>query len=200
MKLKNTGFTILETVIVLAIISVIIGTFMVFEKDFLKVNGTLQQSLLNQQQSEAAIKQMVEELRSARTSDSGAYPILGAQDNSITFFSNVDQDSSEEEIRYFLQNTTLKKGIIKATGTPPIYEPAGEVILTLVRGISTTTAPLFEYYDKNFMGTTSPLTVPVNIPDIRMVKITLAIDENPNRLPEAIVLKSQVVIRNLKDN
>jgi hypothetical protein len=50
------------------------------------------------------------------------------------------------------------------------------------------------------MGTSSPITQPVTPTDVRLIKINLIIDVDPNRAPVIKTYTSQVSIRNLKDN
>jgi hypothetical protein len=50
------------------------------------------------------------------------------------------------------------------------------------------------------MGTSSPLTQPVITTNVRLIKINLMIDVDPNRAPVIKTYTSQVSIRNLKDN
>ena len=41
----------------------------------------------------------------------------------------LDDDGLKEKIRYYLTGTTLKKGVIKPTGSPPVYLSANESCL-----------------------------------------------------------------------
>src|SRR3990167_3198457 len=77
-----------------------------------------------------------------------------------------------------------------------------ETFSTLITGVSNDEfLPLFEYYDGEYDGSSTPLPWPVNIPDIRLVKINIRIERDPNRTPtEFMVISSQVTLRNLKDN
>jgi hypothetical protein len=61
---------------------------------------------------------------------------------------------------------------------------------------------IFEYYDSNYDGTasSSALIFPVAPIEVRLVKITLDIDSDPNKPPEPFTVTTQVSIRNIKDN
>ena len=104
----------------------------------------------------------------------------------------------KEKVRYFLAGTTLQKGVIKPTGSPLIYNSINEKISTFVNNVISTS--IFDYYDENYDGTTAPLSFPVNVSDIRLVKITVMVEQDPNRSPTPMVFSTQVSIRNLKDN
>jgi hypothetical protein len=44
------------------------------------------------------------------------------------------------------------------------------------------------------------MSYPIDIQSIRFVKITVIIDKDPKRSPDAMIVSSQVNLRNLKDN
>ena len=48
---------------------------------------------------------MVKEIREARTSDDGSYPIEKARDKEFIFYSDIDKDGEVERVRYFLGTT-----------------------------------------------------------------------------------------------
>ena len=88
--------------------------------------------------------------------------------------------------------------ITKPTGSPLGYNLANEQISTLIDYV--TNASTFEYFDKDYAGTEAPLPSPVNISSIRLVKINITIDDDPNHAPTVHTFSTQVSIRNLKDN
>ena len=144
---------------------------------------------------------MVTELRKTTHSSTGTYPIELASSTGITFFTDVNNNGSVDKVRYFLNGTTIQKGVITPTGNPLTYNPTNEVVTTLINSvIASSTLPIFQYYPSSYTGTTSPLTFPVDISAIRFVKITIIIDKDPNRSPIPIIVSSSVSLRNLKDN
>jgi hypothetical protein len=144
---------------------------------------------------------MTASLRSASQSSTGAYPIAAASSTSLTYFSDIDHDGLKEQVRYFLSGTTLKRGVIKPSGNPLTYNTANEKITNLVRNIIRDDAnPIFSYYDSSYDGSSSAMTNPPNILNIRLIKITFLIDRDPATAPAAAEFSTQVSIRNLKDN
>ena len=146
---------------------------------------------------------MVSELRSTAPSALGSYPVETAATNTITFFADVNSDDVSDRIRYFFDPVTHKvmRGVVLAEGEPPAYNLADETLSTLITDIANgTSTPVFDYYDKNYAGTSSPLTLPINITDIRLVKVTIKIEKNPDRGPLLTTMTSQAAFRNLKDN
>lgn len=200
-KIKNNaGFSLVEIVVTVAIAGGIFLVVLQFGQDIFSINSTAGANLNAQTDGRRVLKTMVKELRSTSPSSLGAYPIASVSTSSITFFSNIDSDSYKEQVRYFLQGTNFKKGVIKPSGSPLIYNPANEVVTTMIRDIKPTTTPIFDYYDQNYSGTTTPLTFPINIPAVRHIRITVPIEKDINKLPGLIIVVSQVTLRNLKDN
>ncbi len=198
---KTLGFTLLELVVVIGIISAIIISLGNFQTDIFKNNKFSFDSLNTVQDAKSIISTMVKELRTASPGSNGSFTIVQAATNTLTFYSDIDGDLLKEQVRYYLATTTLKKGIIKPTGNPLTYNNANETFSYLAYNIrNSSTSPLFQYFDSNYMGTSSPLTQPVTTTDVRLVKINLIIDIDQNKSPVIRTYTSQVSIRNLKDN
>ncbi len=195
------GFTILEIVVVIGILMLIAVSLGAFQTDVLKNNRFSLDSLNTVQDARSIISTMVKELRTASPASNGSFTIVQAATNTLTFYSDIDGDLLKEQVRYFLSTTTLRKGVIKPTGSPPTYNNNNETFSYLAYNIrNSSTTPLFEYFDSNYMGTSSPLAQTVITTNVRLVKVNLIIDVDPNRAPIIRTYTSQVSIRNLKDN
>ena len=192
------GFTLIEIMIGVSIFVFVMGALTLFSRNVWVYGSYVQIGLSDVNNGRTALKTMVAEIRTASTADNGAYIIALATSTAFTFYSDIDDDGLKEKVRYFLNGSELKKGIIKPTGSPLSYVAGNEVITTLIPNVIN--ASVFEYYDKNYDGTTAALPSPITIPSIRLVKIILEIDKDPNRAPAATTLSTQVSIRNLKDN
>jgi prepilin-type N-terminal cleavage/methylation domain-containing protein len=197
----NRGFSLVEIVVVVGIFGIITVAISTFQVGIFKNNKIAQDSLSSAQDARSILGMMVRELRSASPGNDGSFTIAQAATNTIVFYSDTDGDGLKEKIRYFLATTTLKKGSIKPTGSPLSYSIANEKQSFLAYNIrNSTSTPLFEYFDTNYTGTSSPLTQPVSTTLVRLVKINLVIDLDPNRAPMIRSFTSQVNLRNLKDN
>ncbi len=195
------GFTLIEIIIVIGILGLIIIAVSSFQRNVLIYNKFSQDSLSSAQDARAILRTMVKELRSASPSNNGAFSIIQAATNTISFFSDTDADGLKEQIRYFLTTTILKRGTIKPTGSPLTYNSANETFSFLAYNIkNSTSTPLFEYFDNSYAGTSTSLTQPVTATQVHLVKINLIIDVDPNRAPIPRTYTSQVNLRNLKDN
>jgi prepilin-type N-terminal cleavage/methylation domain-containing protein len=197
---KNKGFSLAEIIIVVAIAGAIFIAVFNFGNSIFTFNSDAQKNLSAQSGGRRVLKNLVKELRSTSPASTGSYPISLASSTAITFFTNLDGDSLKEQVRYFLQNRELKRGVLKPSGTPLVYNPANEQISTLISGINNGSTPVFEYFDANYAGTSTPLVQPVSVTQVRFVRITLKLEQDPNKSLGPIIVESQVFLRNLKDN
>ncbi len=198
-KNKQLGFTLIEVLVGLFVLGLLAVSVGAFQKNIFFLEGFSRGSLIAQQEGRNAIKEMTKEIRSISSSSTGTYPIDTASQNSFTFYSDIDDDGLKERVRYFLDGTILKKGVLKPVGDPVVYDDNNEVVTDFVRDVINTN-PIFSYYDSNYDGLTPPMTYPIDLASIRLVKIELTIDKNGSRAPSPMTFTFQVTMRNLKDN
>lgn len=196
----SSGFSVIEFVIAVAIFAVAGIAVITFQKDVFSLNRIISGNIELQDDARKALKAMSSEIRTASPSSIGSYPILQTATSSFSFYSDIDADPLKERVRYFLNDRTLRKGVVKATGTPLAYDPLDEVVTDLVHHVANTTTSIFSYYDSSYDGTTAPLAEPIDISAVRFVKIELILDRDPRNIPGPIMLTTQVTMRNLKDN
>lgn len=200
--MKTTkAFTLAEILVSVALFVLIGGIIAIFGRNIFSINFSLQNELTAELDGHKVLKQLVAEVRSAVPSAVGSYPIESAATSSFVFYSNIDANSSIERVRYFLQGTTLMKGVTDPSGSPLSYNLANEKVSTVVNTVvNGTSTPIFDYFDGSYAGTTSPLTQPVDVSKIRLVRATVIIDADPNRSPQRITITTLGTLRNLKDN
>jgi hypothetical protein len=144
---------------------------------------------------------MAKEIRSAETGDDGAYPLAAAATSSLTFFADIDANGTREKIRYYIASTTVYRGVIKSSGSPATYNPNTESKKLLITGVqASSTLPMFQYFDSMYAGTSTPMTYPLNLTSIRLIKTSLIIDTDPTKSPTIRTYTTQASLRNLKDN
>lgn len=198
---NNNGMTLVEIIVVLSILGIIMIIVSKFGVDVLSNNRYAQDSLITIQDARVILRTISKELRSASISNIGSYTISQAGTSSITFFSDIENDGLKEQIRYFISSSTLKKGIIKPTGSPLTYNSANEIFSILAYNVkNTASSPLFEYYNSSYTGSGNALSQPVTVSQVRLVKVNLLLDVNPYKSPIPRSYTTQVNIRNLKDN
>ncbi len=201
-RIKVQGFTLIEliisiagfVIIMLGIVAVISNTFSVNRQQ-----GTL---ISDQDQARKVAFTAMTELRNSVASNVGAYPIVDASAQQLTFYSDIDGGLDVERVRYFLQNGELKKGVVKPTGNPLTYNFASETVTSVQKNIANGANPLFYYYDGSYTGVTDTfIAQPVNVTAVRLVKVSLDIS---NKAGVANTNKYTVTaigtIRSLKTN
>ena len=198
---NNQGITLMEVLVAMGIFSLlIVGIVSMFNYSW-KANKIIWEQLSTQNEGRKIVQDFINELRSATYSSIGAYPIETASTSEIIFYSNIDTDSYRERIRYFMSGSTLRKGIIKPTSTPLVYNSNDEVITDIVHDVYSTSTPIFYYYGQDFgFNSSTLLSQPVNVTDVRMVGIVLELEEDPRASPMPFHIESKVEIRNLKTN
>lgn len=197
---SSAGFALVEILVVAGIVALIGGSVATFQRDVITHNSMIQSGAIAEDGLRSILRQIIGELRSAAPAQTGAYLLGAAATNTITFYSDIDSDGLRERTRYFLSGTDFKKGVIKPTGQPYTYDVSNEQIKTVATNVINATTSIFSFYDSNYSGSGLPLTVPIDISKIRLVKIDVGIDPNPGRPLQAMWISSQVMIRNLKDN
>lgn len=195
---NNRGFSLVEIIISVAIFTLIIGLVGSFQADIFSFNRIIQSGLQSQNDAKKIVKPFVNEVRGAVPSSLGAYSIKVATSTEFVFYNDTDSDGLVEEIRYYLEDGSFKKGVIEPSGNPLIYDVEDEDVVKIVNDVINT--EIFSYYDSSYDGSNGSLEYPYNLTDIRMVRIELVIDDNPDIPPSAVTISTQASIRNLKDN
>ncbi len=195
---KVLGFTLIEIIFGVSIFILIFMALAFFSRNTWIYTSFFSAGLNEVDAGRQITRTMVTEIRKASNANTGAYVINLATSSAFTFYSDINNDGLKEKVRYFFSNNSLKKGVTQPTGNPLIYNSSNEKITTFISNV--TNSSIFNYYDTNYDGTTTSLPFPVAIPSIRLVKITITEDKDPNRPPKAFTFSTQVSIRNLKDN
>ena len=175
-------------------IAFIIGTFI---KTTLDYQLLFTQQLTAQQEVAATFATLVPESRSMVPSVSGGYAIAQAATSSLTFFVDVDSDGIVEQVRYFLSGTTLYKGIIRPTGNPFVYAGGNEIVTEVVHNV-VGGAPIFSYFDERYTGSEAPLTYPITLANIRLIRVDLTVRDPNKTAPFSSSI--EIVPRNLRTN
>jgi type II secretory pathway pseudopilin PulG len=199
--MKN-GFTLIEIVVTVAIFIILIfgvsamlnNIFVNSKQELLSIN-TIDQARL-------ALATFTNEIRNATTGSDGSYPLSQAGDFQIIFYSNFGINPTIiKRIRYYISGNTLYKGVVLPAGSPLSYNLSSESVTAVASGVSNGSFPVFYYYDGNYNGTTSAISQPVNINNVRYVKINLMVLNQimPNSASSFLVTAGGT-IRSIKNN
>ncbi|MDB5239229.1 MAG: hypothetical protein JWO00_564 [Candidatus Parcubacteria bacterium] len=193
--------TLVETMIALALFAVVIVAVGSFQVSLFTNQKVVSGSLQTAQDSQIILKTMLTELRSAAPGMNGAYPIVSAATSSIIFFSDANNDGKTEQITYKLASTTIYRSVIPPTGSPAVYSGANQSTSTILYNVrNSTSTAIFQYFDQNYTGTSTPLAYPISLASVRLVQISLTLDVNPNLSPIPRTYTVQASLRNLKTN
>ncbi len=161
----------MEVIIAVAIMVGILLVIGLLAHDVFDFSSFFQGSFESQQEINQTLQTIIPEVRSMTRSAAGSYAIETAASSTLTFFSDIEGDGVVERVRYFVSSTTLWRGIVKPTGSPPVYNPASETTRAFIHNLVLTASSTFLYYDESFNGTQSPLAFPVTINSVRLVEM-----------------------------
>lgn len=140
---------------------------------------------------------IIKEVRKANTSDCGDYLLDQVNQQTFSFYSDIDADGLSEKVRYYLENGKFKKGVIKPAGSPLAYVSGNEIKTVAANYVNNQAEPIFYYYDTNNNIIADPVA---NKHSIRMIRISLKINVTPAIAPSDYYVDTYIQIRNLKDN
>ncbi|MFZ2167698.1 MAG: hypothetical protein WAV50_02390 [Minisyncoccia bacterium] len=188
------GFTLIETLIVIvttALISVTLGVLLSY---FYKTNAYTLEQTTAVAQARRGIEDSMRFLRESSYGSDGSYPIASVATSSITFYANVDTDSTIERVNYKLENHVFYRIIAEPNGNPLSYALATLATSTIATNVvNATSTPVFTYFD----GTSAPLPSPISISDIASIQTTIVVDVNIARAPIAFTLSGGATLRNI---
>lgn len=195
------GFTLVESLFAVAIFSLVVVAIGAFQRDVFFFNDILQTGLSNVTEARKVLRPFVGEVRGAQPSNLGGAAIERAEEQTFIFYTDINGDGTKERVRYFVDGNTFKKGIIEPTGNPYVYDQNNEQIISVVNDVISEQTS-FSYFGSSYNGTSDvpAFTFPVSPSDVRLIRIDLTIDTNPNRAPGLMTITTQATVRNLKDN
>ena len=170
---------------------------MTFQGDIFALNDSLSANLTTQGQLRGALRIMTTQIRMASPANTGAYPIAEADGSRLTFYADTDGDGVRERIRYFLDGTTLRQGTVKPAGDPLAYSQDDETLSDIAHHVRNA-ATVFAYYDSTYDGTTAPLSEPIDIPAVRLIRLNLSVEPPDSRRSAPLTMTSVATLRNLK--
>jgi len=202
MRNNNQGFTVIEVLIGFVIIvglgMIIVGLNLIFAQNQMLV----WQNYVNVEQTNSNVQTLVRELRTARTGDDGAYILEKAGDQEIIFYSDIDFDKKSERVHYWLNGSSLYKGVTKSIGYPAVYQQTGEKVVLLTDFARNGTNPIFYYYNGDWPADTqnNPLVYAVRISATKLIRIYLRLNSQANQTDRDFILESFTQIRMIKKN
>lgn len=201
-RLPAAGFTLLEVVMTVAIFAAIAYGLLALVSGVITSSSRNDRLLSDEDQARRLAFNLSSELRHASNGATGGYPLNLAGSTQLVFFSNIDSSSDIEQVRYYLQAEKLYKGVTKPSGQPIGYNPSQETLSVVQNNVVNTSTPVFYYYNDSYNGTVdSPLSQPVNITQVKLVKIELRIrNVGGQAQTNFYTITASAAVRNLKSN
>ncbi len=196
MVLRMRGLSLVETVIIVALFSILMIVISESVASFYRLNAYTIAQAYQVDAARRGVDLLVRDLREMTFADDGTFPLVSMGTTSVGFFSDIDRDSSVEYVVYRLASTTLMKYVYNATGTPPTYStstPAETSTLSEYVQNSLQNVPMFVYYDEDGKKATATTTAT----DIRYVGVNIIVNIDPVRDPGEYSLRSSAALRNL---
>jgi len=189
-KYLEKGFSLIEITISVAVLTLILSLVGLFQTDVFSMNNLIGSGLSDQYNNKQFVKAFVFELRNATTSPVGDYPLVQVGTSTLVFYSNIDNESDIEKISYYLDGASFKKVVIKPVGEN-VYSDDNKVLIKEIQNVQS--GNIFEFYASSTDGTfaRSPMSEPINLHDVRLVKM---------KLQTTSVIETRVAPRNLKNN
>ncbi len=185
--------TLIEAVVWIAIFTVVMIALTQSLLSFYRTNRYALQAISAGQKG---MNIAVQALRTAAYSNNGAYPVIAIGPNQVSFYASVIKgDPLIQQVRFFVQGTTLYEGTIEPTGDPLSYASSSEVITNLsnyVQNLAQATST-FSYYDQNG----NPITNYASYQNMRLVTISLIVDVSTTTSPTQLTITSSAALRNL---
>ena len=193
----GAGFTLIEVLVASAILVILAFGFLGLQYIIGQNQVSVWRNYLSIESANTAVSTLSKELRDARQSATGAYPIEAANDNEIIFYSDIDYDDVVERVRYTLDGNQLTKGIIEPTNPPVTYPSASEKIRIITDIIRNSGTPAFYYYNSDWPQDTvnNPLPQESRVSETTQVKIILRTNPNDSDPDRDYILESDVRLR-----
>ena len=194
----NKGLTFVEMLVVVAITSLVMGSLIMSVLYFYRTNSHIIEQSYAISEGRKGIENMVRDIREAVYSETGGYPIESIDHNSIIFYSDVDRDKEVERIRYFIEDTKLKRATINPTGDPLSYSTSDEEISIVSQdvrnvenGVST-----FVYFNREGDQMTSGEFN--RVVDVAFVRVNLIVNVDPYANRQKFKIRSSATLRNVE--
>ena len=197
-KSDKKGSTLIEIIIGASFVALIVALLIYVGFSLTSFNINFMKSFEPQFELQYVVQNMIKEIRTMRQSSVGSYPISQAASSTFIFFSDIDADGVVERFKYFVSGNALKKGILVPTGNPLIYNEANEETFDILHNLKIGTSSVFNYYDANYSGSEAPLSFPINIPDVKLIKAQFTITKSDGTATTTSVI--ELTPRELRDN
>lgn len=199
-KKYSDGMTLVEMVVTMAIFVAVMLAATTFASNIFSYRNSISSSYTTVLGAETMLKTMSKEIRMMSPGSDGSYSLQRAATNTLMFYADTSSSGVKTRIKYSFIGNQIYRTTLLPTGAPLAYTGA-ESTTTLVFDVrNTPTTPVFEYFDGSYDGNDAALAQPVDMSRVRLIKINITLDTDPNKSPAPRTYTAFVTLRNLKDN
>ncbi len=177
-KLNSRGFTVVELIVALSLLSIVLACAYYFLAFSYKVLGKTESEFDAIQDARMAETKMEEDIRSAEAAKIGAtrHKAVEVQNNGmwLTVYTDTDKDGTLQTVQYKLENDELKRGEAALGNTPSTWNTLAGKVKNKMSGIST---PIFSIDGK---------TVNIEL---------LVLDEKDRLSDQPVSVKTSITVR-----
>jgi type II secretory pathway pseudopilin PulG len=194
-KPSSPAFTLVETLVVIAISSFILIGLTRAIIFFYDTNEYAVQQSAAIRSASGGVERLVQDIREASYADTGAFPVADFSTSSITVYADVNRDQQVERVHYELINSDFVRAVTSPSGSPLSYASGDTTTSTLSDNVRNQNegVPIFMYYD--ISGNQLSLSDPRQ--DLAFVSIELIVNVDPDRTPDNTTIKSSATLRNI---
>jgi len=196
--------TLVEMLIAISIMLIGMGGFSLLLLKSLGTNKFIIEEGVSSAAVSRATNKIITALRSVRQADNGDFPVESGSDFDLKVYIDIDDDDATERVHYFLDlvNDQLKMGVTNPLATMPVTYPASDDTVSVLANyiVNTDVDPVFYYYNENYPGDAinNPLVTPINVQDVRLIRVHLLMNIDPVRAPNNVNIESFADLRNLE--
>lgn len=190
----NRAFTLIETIVVVALTALVMTTLGFLLAYFYKTNAYALEQSSAVEQARRGVEDAARYLREASYGSDGSYPIESAATSSLVFYADSTGDGIVDRVAYTRIGNALYRAVTVPQGTPPSYAGAAVATSTVASAVvNDASTSIFRYFDDAGVE----LTGTIDRSRIASVKTTVVVDVNVNRAPVSFTLTSGATLRNL---
>jgi competence protein ComGC len=175
---KEEGFTLVELLFVVVFMGLVFGLIFMTVVNSSNTTSQIMDETTSEIDSRTSLYSLSKNLREATS-------ISSASGNSISFTSDIDDDSNSENINYYLQSEDSYNRLLKSIDSSDPVLIADYVINDI----------MFEYYSDLNTQLSTPLSAE-EIESIKIIKIHIDIDQGGSNSVKTMNLSTSVTLRN----
>ena len=194
--MTTRGFSMIEMLTVIATSSIVLVIVSNAILTFYRGNVNTFEQAVQVDQGRKGVDSFVRDVREATYADDGTFPLVSMGTSTLTFYSDIDKDSSVERVSYYLSGTSFYRSVTEATGSPATYPATPTSVRTLSNYArnSSQGIPVFKF----FTASSTQVSPGSATSSISFVTIDLVINVDTNRLPGEFTIHSSGTFRNLQ--